>query len=107
MRSRGLRMSSSEAQTRLLNFVCIEPFQRLWTKHGLTEDDMISLENEILTAPRKGVEVPGSGGFRKTAGVASDPTWERAVHTASYTSTCRLMRPCALSSCLARVTERT
>jgi len=36
-------MSSSEAQTRLLNFVCIEPFQRLWTKHGLTEDDMISL----------------------------------------------------------------
>jgi hypothetical protein len=58
-------MSSSEAQTRLLNFVCIEPFQRLWTKHGLTEDDMISLENEILAAPRKGVEIPGSGGFRK------------------------------------------
>ncbi len=54
-----------EAQTRLLNFVCIEPFHRLWTKHGLTEDDMIGLENEILAAPRKGDEVPGSGGFRK------------------------------------------
>ena len=58
-------MSSSEAQTRLLNFVCIEPFQRLWTKHGLTEDDLIRLENEILAAPRKGDEIPGSGGFRK------------------------------------------
>ena len=58
-------MSSSEAHNRLLNFVCIEPFLRLWTKHGLTEDDMISLENEILEAPRKGVEIPGSGGFRK------------------------------------------
>jgi len=58
-------MSSSQAQTRLLNFVCLEPFQRLWTRHGLTEDDMIGLENEILAAPRKGDEVPGSGGFRK------------------------------------------
>jgi len=26
---------------------------------------MIGLENEILAAPRKGDEVPGSGGFRK------------------------------------------
>jgi hypothetical protein len=58
-------MSPSEAQTRLLNFVCIEPFHRLWTKYGLTEDDMISLENEILAAPRKGGDIPGSGGFRK------------------------------------------
>jgi hypothetical protein len=58
-------MSSSEARTRLLNFVCIEPFHRLWTKHGLTEDDLIRLENEILAAPRKGDEVSGSGGFRK------------------------------------------
>lgn len=58
-------MSSSEAQTKLFSFVCIEPFQRLWIKHGLTEDDMIGLENQILAAPRKGDEVPGSGGFRK------------------------------------------
>jgi hypothetical protein len=58
-------MSSSEAQSRLLNFVCIEPFLRLWTKHGLTEDDLIQLENEILAAPRKGDEIRGSGGFRK------------------------------------------
>ena len=58
-------MSSSEARTRLLNFVCIEPFHRLWAKHGLTEDDLIRLENEILAAPRKGDEIRGSGGFRK------------------------------------------
>jgi hypothetical protein len=58
-------MSTSEARSRLLNFVCIEPFHRLWTKNGLTEDDMIGLENEILGAPRKGDEIPGSGGFRK------------------------------------------
>ena len=38
-------MSSGDAQTRLLNFVCIEPFQRLWARHGLTEDDLIRLEN--------------------------------------------------------------
>lgn len=58
-------MSSSEARTRLFNFVCIEPFHRLWVKHGLTEDDLIRLENEILAAPRKGDEIRGSGGFRK------------------------------------------
>lgn len=58
-------MSSDEVQTSLLNFVCIEPFHRLWTKHGLTEDDMIALENEILAGPRKGDNIPGSGGFRK------------------------------------------
>ena len=58
-------MSSSEARTRLLNLVCIEPFHRLWVKHGLTEDDLIRLENELLAAPRKGDEIRGSGGFRK------------------------------------------
>jgi hypothetical protein len=58
-------MSASEARTRLLNFVCIEPFHRLWANYGMTEDDMIRLENEILAAPRKGDEIPGSGGFRK------------------------------------------
>jgi hypothetical protein len=58
-------MSSDEVQTSLLNFVCIEPFHRLWIKHGLTEDDMICLENEILAGPRKGDNIPGSGGFRK------------------------------------------
>ena len=47
----------SEARTRLFNFVCIEPFHRLWMKHGLTEDDLIRLENEILAAPRKGDEI--------------------------------------------------
>jgi len=65
VRCMELRMSSSEARTRLLSFVCIEPCQRLWTKHGLTEDDMIGLESEILAAPRTGDEVRGSGGFRK------------------------------------------
>lgn len=58
-------MASSEAQARLFQFVCIEPFHRLWTKHGLTEDDLFRLENEILATPRKGDEIPGSGGFRK------------------------------------------
>jgi hypothetical protein len=58
-------MSTTDDRTGLLNFVCIEPFHRLWVKYGLTEDDMISLENEILSAPRKGDEITGSGGFRK------------------------------------------
>jgi mRNA-degrading endonuclease RelE of RelBE toxin-antitoxin system len=58
-------MSSSEARTRLLNFVRIEPFHRLRAKHGLTEDDLIRIENEILAAPRKRDEIRGSGGFRK------------------------------------------
>jgi hypothetical protein len=31
----------------------------------LTETELIGLENEILAAPRKGAEIPGSGGFRK------------------------------------------
>jgi hypothetical protein len=58
-------MSAGEARTRLLNFVCIEPFHRLWAKLGLTEDDKIRIENEILAAPREGDEIPGAGGFRK------------------------------------------
>ncbi len=58
-------MASSEARTRLLNFICIEPFHRHWSKHGLTEDDLIRLESEILAAPRMGDEIRGSGGFRK------------------------------------------
>src|ERR1700722_5703968 len=58
-------MADSEGRTRLLNFVCIEPFHRLWEKSGLTEDDMIRLENEILAGPRKGDEIRGAGGFSK------------------------------------------
>jgi hypothetical protein len=58
-------MSESEVRTRLLNFISIEPFHRLWEKSGLTENDMIRLENEILAAPRKGDEITGAGGFRK------------------------------------------
>jgi hypothetical protein len=77
-------MSSSEAQSRLLNFVCIEPFQRLWTKHGLTEDDMIGLENEILASPRKGDEVRGSGGFRKIR-------WRRGGSTKGKSGSCRVL----------------
>jgi len=57
--SEGLWMASSEARARLFNFVCIEPFHRLWTKHGLTEDDLIRLENEILASPRKGMRSAG------------------------------------------------
>jgi hypothetical protein len=58
-------MSAGEVRTRLLNFVCIEPFHRHWARLGFTEGDMIRLENEILAAPRKGDEIPGAGGFRK------------------------------------------
>jgi DNA-binding transcriptional regulator YiaG len=47
-------MASHEAQSRLLNFVCIEPFHQLWTKHGLTEDDMIGLENEMIEGVGEG-----------------------------------------------------
>ena len=100
-------MSSSEAQTRLLNFVCIEPFHRLWTKHGLTEDDLIRLENEILAAPRKGDEIPGTGGFRK---IRLSREGSNKGKSGSYRVLYLYMQAYAtvsLSSCLARATRRT
>jgi hypothetical protein len=38
---------------------------RMWEKLGLTEDDMISLEDEILRDPDAGDTVAGTGGMKK------------------------------------------
>lgn len=58
-------MAAGRARSRLLHFVCLVPFMRKWEKLGLTEDDMIALENMLLDNPDRGDTVAGTGGMKK------------------------------------------
>jgi len=49
----------------LLRFIEIEPFTRLWKKHGLGDDDLLGLQYQIMLAPESGDVVPGTNGVRK------------------------------------------
>ena len=68
---------------------------------------MIGLENEILAEPRKGDEIRGSGDFRKIRLSREGSNKGKSGSYRVLFSTCRLMRPYALSSCSARATRRT
>jgi mRNA-degrading endonuclease RelE of RelBE toxin-antitoxin system len=48
-----------------LRFVQIDPFPGQWSRLGLTDDDLRSLEDSIMTAPEMGPVVPGANGLRK------------------------------------------
>ena len=109
VRIRRLLMSSrAEAQTRLLNFVCIEPFQRLWTKHGLTEEDMIGLENEMPRHASQGCRDRGIRRLQKDPdGVARGRTREERLIPRSLSLHAGLCYRMPWSFCLARVIRRT
>ena len=49
----------------LLRFVQIDPFPRLWAKHGLTDEDLRALEIGIMAAPERYPIIPGAGRLRK------------------------------------------
>ena len=46
-------------------FVILPHFEEKWKKLGLTDEDLRSLENEILQAPNHPAVIPGTGGIRK------------------------------------------
>jgi len=46
-------------------FVELPTFQKAWKEIGLTDDDLLELENRLLKNPRAGRVIKGSGGARK------------------------------------------
>lgn len=46
-------------------FVRVPEFEKCWKNLGLTEDDIVSLEQFLCHHPQAGPVVPGTGGLRK------------------------------------------
>lgn len=46
-------------------FVRTHEFDKCWGKFGLTENDIIALEEHLCVNPQAGVVIPGTGGLRK------------------------------------------
>lgn len=46
-------------------FVYTEPFQRAWKLMGLNDDSLLELEAALLSDPRAGDVIEGTGGARK------------------------------------------
>ncbi|MCL1866639.1 MAG: type II toxin-antitoxin system RelE/ParE family toxin [Oscillospiraceae bacterium] len=46
-------------------FVIMPEFDRTWEELGLTDEELIKLENEIGKNPKFGKVIPGTGGIRK------------------------------------------
>ncbi|MCD8230947.1 MAG: hypothetical protein LUD14_03845 [Clostridiales bacterium] len=52
-------------QSLVRTFVLTDEFSRRWEKLGLTDDDQLRLELEILNDPEIGKVIPGTGKLRK------------------------------------------
>jgi mRNA-degrading endonuclease RelE of RelBE toxin-antitoxin system len=50
---------------RPFDFVESPEFTKNWAKLGLTDDDLRSLQRQLLENPEKGKVIPGSSGHRK------------------------------------------
>ena len=48
-----------------LSFVQLRPFLANWKALGLDDDELRGLETSIMTGPRIGAVIPGTGGVRK------------------------------------------
>jgi hypothetical protein len=46
-------------------FIYVKKFDEKWNKLGLTDNDLIPLEEYLLEKPNAGVVVKGTGGLRK------------------------------------------
>lgn len=46
-------------------FVMLPEFEKQWKKLGLTDDDLIRLQEQLLQNPQAGDVVQGTGGMRK------------------------------------------
>ncbi len=46
-------------------FFALPVFLRRWAEMGLTDDDLLMLQAELMTDPAAGAVVPGGGGMRK------------------------------------------
>ncbi len=59
---------------RRLSFIQLEGFASAWDRLGLTDDDLIALEEEIAPDPTGWPVVPGTGGLRKAR--FAPPSWK-------------------------------
>lgn len=46
-------------------FVITQEFDKNWKSMGLTDDDLKSLQEELMLNPKKGDAIQGTGGLRK------------------------------------------
>lgn len=46
-------------------FIYLSPFDRNWAAYGLTDDELIELENTIMITPDAAKVIQGTGGLRK------------------------------------------
>lgn len=46
-------------------FIYTAPFRKSWERMGLTDEDLIKLEQILLTNPQEGDVIQGTGGARK------------------------------------------
>jgi hypothetical protein len=46
-------------------FIMMPEFDKMWAKIGLNDEDLKSLQLEILSNPKAGVVIRGTGGLRK------------------------------------------
>lgn len=56
---------ASLAREQYRTFKYLSGFSREWKRLGLTDEDLIELENLILTDPQRGDVIAGTGGLRK------------------------------------------
>ena len=60
-----------------LSFVQMSAFVRGWDQLGLNDDDLRSLERQILESPTGAPVVAGTGGLRKAR--FAPPSWRRVA----------------------------
>jgi hypothetical protein len=56
-----------------LTFIQLSTFAAKWSKLRLTDEDLQSLENMLISDPEAGDVIPGTGGLRKLR--FAPPTW--------------------------------
>jgi len=56
-----------------LTLIQLSPFVAKWSKLGLTDEDLQSLEGLLIEDPQAGEVIPGTGGLRKLR--FAPPSW--------------------------------
>ena len=64
-----------------LTLIQLSPFAAKWSKLGLTDDDLRSLEGLLIANPLAGAIIPGTGGLRKIR--FAPPRWHSGKRGAS------------------------
>ena len=69
-----------------LTFVQLTAFATKWPRFGLDDEDLQSLESELIDSPAAGAVIPGTGGLRKLRFAACWHTGRRGALRVIYAS---------------------